>query len=706
MSETKRLGIRQRLAALIAGSSPGTSVVKVEKKAANLLPQGMNGIREFFSPDGGRTMYDTTSLSQTALAFAAYWYVATRWRAQKIAEAPPMVVEVDEVSGAEEWLSDHDLEPVLEEPSVDYDMGELLERTSRYLDDTAECLWVVDADGTNTPRRLTPFKGGEFEVKSDSTRLYAQFIVQTAQGPTPYTPEQVCYFRDSVEGWTKGGKSRLQVAMSWLQLGEKSRQTIKELLENSVWPSLVLTPDKDWNPDPAAYEEYKADIESYGHNKGRPFVMLGGGSAEALTAKIRDLVPGEVLDRVESVVAAVSGVPAIVLQFQIGLVNSPWSQMAQARMMAYDDTVQPAWGRIARVLTRQLLRPLDEDTTHFIRFDTSQIAALKVDRQAAATTAGLLSRIATLNERRVMVDLEPSKDPKADLIPELTQPTMADMLAAQAGKPPVADPTAPPDKTTKVWPAILSRKAQTGGLVHAMRNEAMVVWKIKVNGLLATDRDQIAGIVEAFLTDAVHKSLEAKERGKGRVIAAVTSYLKTDSAPAWAKATTPLLVQGSERATAIVAADLAINYNLLHPSLLKFAQRESAELITNVSTTTRDAVNAVVTAGLEAGLTTKEISANVREAAAFASTRADLVARTETTRAFNGAPNEALRTLGRETGRKFTKTWSGALDDRERDEHVAIEGETVGIDEVFSNGLQFPGEPNCRCVALNNEVTE
>ena len=29
--------------------------------------------------------------------------------------------------------------------------------------------------------------------------------------------------------------------------------------------------------------------------------------------------------------------------------------------------------------------------------------------------------------------------------------------------------------------------------------------------------------------------------------------------------------------------------------------------------------------------------------------------------------------------------------------------ETVGIDELFSNGLDYPQEPNCRCVVTFSE---
>ena len=48
------------------------------------------------------------------------------------------------------------------------------------------------------------------------------------------------------------------------------------------------------------------------------------------------------------------------------------------------------------------------------------------------------------------------------------------------------------------------------------------------------------------------------------------------------------------------------------------------------------------------------------------------------------------------------KRWAGTLDERERPEHLAMEGETVQFDEPFSNGQALPGdtEYNCRCLAL------
>ena len=50
---------------------------------------------------------------------------------------------------------------------------------------------------------------------------------------------------------------------------------------------------------------------------------------------------------------------------------------------------------------------------------------------------------------------------------------------------------------------------------------------------------------------------------------------------------------------------------------------------------------------------------------------------------------------------RLRKTWVTVGDNRVRPEHVEMNGETVGFDDVFSNGEVVPGEStfNCRCLA-------
>lgn len=704
----------------------------LEEKASSLalLPRGAYGSNYvFFSPDGGRTMIDISDQGHTVYAFLAYWYVATRWRAQKIAEAPLMIVAEDQETGDEEWLADHELVGILDEPSPDYDMGELLETTSHYMDNTGACLWVLDQDRIGRTARITPFSRTEFEPKSDGTRLYASFDVNTKDGTRPFLAEECCFFRDAqgMAAWGRG-RSRLDIALSWLKLGSKAQQTIHDLLANSVWPSAVMLPDKVWNPDPETLKQYKQDLEQYarGGNKGKPFVALGGGTFTALSSSIKDVVPTEILNRVESVVSAISGVPAIVLQFQVGMENSPWSQMAQARRMAYDDVIVPAWRKIERVMTKQMLRPVDDDPTHFIRFDKSSIESLQRDQLEAVQVATTMGDAATLNERRAIMGLEPAstkQDPDglADDIPELTKPSMADIMAglasgsnnpdpnapADPNAPPPVDPNADPAKKPPVPPKkyhnglTREQKFRVPGLIDGFRKSAEIIWRAHANTLLSKDAHEIADLVQALLPDeTASKSMQSKARSKERAMDAVTRYLEGDSQKAWSRSITPLAKQAAERSGAVVAADMDITYQLLHPNLVKFAQKNTAKLVKGVSKTTKSLVSDIVQGGLDAGATNNQIAVLIKDATGFSTSRAQLIARTETTKAFNGAPEESLAAYGKSAGIIYTKEWSTAGDDKVRDEHDAMEGETVPVGETFSNGLLYPGEPNCRCSVL------
>lgn len=83
---------------------------------------------------------------------------------------------------------------------------------------------------------------------------------------------------------------------------------------------------------------------------------------------------------------------------------------------------------------------------------------------------------------------------------------------------------------------------------------------------------------------------------------------------------------------------------------------------------------------------------------------AETIARTATLDAFKRgqqlaweqAIDEGIVDRGR-----LQKTWITVGDDRVRDEHVAMQGETVPFDARYSNGEELPGEStyNCRCLS-------
>lgn len=80
-------------------------------------------------------------------------------------------------------------------------------------------------------------------------------------------------------------------------------------------------------------------------------------------------------------------------------------------------------------------------------------------------------------------------------------------------------------------------------------------------------------------------------------------------------------------------------------------------------------------------------------------------ARTAVTSAENRGRIDGMKAVDEECGLVYEKRWIATNDSRTRESHVDIDGETVPLDEPFSNGLMYPADPsgepeevfNCRC---------
>lgn len=662
------------------------------------VPNEMKGI-SWISPDGRwyfplsyQAVGDVEEVSRsTAFAAAVYAYAAIVYRAEKVSEPPLMVVEEDD-EGVEEWIADHPLADLLDEPSPDMDMGELLYLTRIYRDITGGALWVLNRDLSDSIGMITVFSHDEFSVQPDvvdgTRRIYGRFIVRTRDGQRTYRPDEVVYFREpNPSSWTRP-LAPLDVALGVLNMGQQATATVKDILRNALFPSVIIQADKEWAPSDQEYERWKALLEAYARreNKGKPLALTGGGSVEVVSFSLRDLMPGEILDRVEATVAAAFRIPPVVLGFLVGLKNSPWSQMAEARRMTYEDTIEPMWRRDEKTLTRQWLRLVDPNPRRMIRFDTSKIRALQIDRVKMAEIAEKTRDIGTINERRALLEWEPLEDERGDVIVGSLPVVQFDSRQSDMEK---SEAKAAPDAEVKrnLWYVAfdVSTKAQEP------------VWRAAVAAQLERDRDEIARLAVEYLQPGKQED----PPDVGAFLRALGDYLSGPAKAAWREVVVPLIASTGEAGVKRVADELGIAWDVLEPGLLDYTQREAAWLITRVTDTTKQAVRDALQAGLEAGESLDRLARRIRELdSAFGPARAELIARTETTRVTNGAQQESLATWAETEGVRVTKTWLAVLDSRTRDEHAALSGMTIGIHDTFPNGLKAPGEPNCRCTLI------
>lgn len=136
-----------------------------------------------------------------------------------------------------------------------------------------------------------------------------------------------------------------------------------------------------------------------------------------------------------------------------------------------------------------------------------------------------------------------------------------------------------------------------------------------------------------------------------------------------------------------------------------YVKTSVAQKVVGVCDSTRADIQRIVGDGLANGRSIDEVALDLRGLyAGFSAHRSWRIARTETVAASNYGSHQAAL----ESGWANLKIWSTAKDERVRSLHRALEGERQPLEEPFSNGLQFPGDPagsakqviHCRCAVL------
>ena len=180
----------------------------------------------------------------------------------------------------------------------------------------------------------------------------------------------------------------------------------------------------------------------------------------------------------------------------------------------------------------------------------------------------------------------------------------------------------------------------------------------------------------------------------------ITDLYQAGGLSAWisraASGEPPLKVQ---KAWAAVVSDLAVTH--------------LADTTNRITRATKDVwtdVQTRVEGSLRSGQSNVKLQAEIEKATGYSSSRAEMIARTETMNAFNGGIADGANTLPTEY-RPTRKEWLATGDARTRPSHSAANGQVVGFDDTFSVGgvsMSRPGDRsapssevvNCRCTML------
>jgi len=143
-----------------------------------------------------------------------------------------------------------------------------------------------------------------------------------------------------------------------------------------------------------------------------------------------------------------------------------------------------------------------------------------------------------------------------------------------------------------------------------------------------------------------------------------------------------------------------------------FADREMANVAmglagSSIAKTSGSAVKAIIENGLVGGLSIENMAEQLAKSGSMSIGRATMIARTEATRAVNGAAVDAYREAASQ-GVEVKKEWMSARDGKVRPEHIELDGQTRYVENDFTtlsgDSADAPGgfgvpalDVNCRC---------
>lgn len=201
---------------------------------------------------------------------------------------------------------------------------------------------------------------------------------------TVYTADQVAHFAplpDPAANWR--GMSWLTPALSEVSADSAATRHKRAFFSNGATPQLAVTLDPSVTPE--MFKRFKAamDEQHQGVSNAYKTLYLGGGAdVKPLTMDLKQLDFKITQGAGESRLAALAGVPPVIVGFSEGLQGSSLNagNYASSRRRFADATLRPLWRNVAGSLAALVDVPADAE----LWVDTRDIAFLREDAEQAA----------------------------------------------------------------------------------------------------------------------------------------------------------------------------------------------------------------------------------------------------------------------------------------------------------------------------------
>lgn len=559
-----------------------------------------------------------------------------------------------------EPLQDHPLRRLLANPNPLMSEFELFEVVATHLDLAGNAFWEVVRDRSERPVELWPVRPDRIRMKRARNKVDYGYAVDSART----VPIEVVHFKLPNPVDPLVGGAPMRAALRATALDNEATDFVKALLQNHAIPGIVVKMAQiEAVLDQEVTDRLKAKWKaSYGgKNRGEPAFLQTGMDVQELGLNLKDLEFPDLRTISESRICMSFGVPPIIVGAKVGLDRSTFANYAEARKAFWEQTLMPLQRRMRDTIAQQLLplvpaggRGTRGLASVSLRWDNSEVLALKESEQERwerATRAFQVGGL-TVNDYRRELGLPEVTSGDIFLMPSgvIATRDMAGAVQQVNGQPSGSNDGEP----GKAAPIVIENKASD------RVREQQVVKHAKALRSYFTDRradvrsqitGKAVGIDEqrwtAELADILYKLGISASTAAGMSVSDLYDEIRTQGWH-WSRATN---------------SAKAINAKLIEEALAALVAAEPAEAVAELFDE-------------------------------YEGTKADRMATTMTTEAVAwGAVEAGRQAILADRDKTAVKKWV-VRSGNARPSHARMGGQVVGIDEKFSNGMKWPGDPS------------
>lgn len=711
-------------------------------------PTLLRSMPTFESRRGGRggAGPDDDSIMAEAYRIIPAAYAGIFAIAHSVAQVPLRVYRV-RPSGTEEPLPGHELAQMLSFQTgvvnPFFPVYDLHEETQSFLELTGRAYWLLAggrAEKGGVPAQIyslradavspiypedgasnVPVVGWEYRINGKTIRYNVNEIVAFNY----FNPFSFII-----------GQSSLRAAQESILTEHYAGSYNKLFFKNGATPSGVLSYNESLDPDELRrkVEEF---VEAFSGSRNAFKVMGidGGAKYETKSPTQKDMMFLDTMKWNREQVLMCLGVPPCMVAL---LDDTKYANAPVQERQFWALTIKPKLIKRDARITQSLARRWGADIV--VRSDLSSIEALQTGLTEIAAQAKEFFNMGALTPNEVRTWISTRKLPELKPLPTGDVPYLP-IGTAPAGESPSSPTPAPAPvdqvkaliddlneqvreeereakkKTTAMRNRIRTKRVaaaapdvqSTTGEIFDAQEQALIE---KASAIARSEPLERALTLLAFVQRASERADALQELNRSLAeIDAVLAAMRSENVDKVEAVIRSLVAKFGDLALSDIGVSTA--FNAVNEPVLRYLGTHAAQLMTWLDNSTVSMVKDEIqkaflsaqTEGLNIVDTAGEIvKAGIRSGFELSRQRANTIAQTETTRAYNFTDMEAWR----QSGVVKTRVWRGITDGKQRASHAAMEGVEVPLDQPFMVGdvpMDHPGDPSapasetveCRC---------